>query len=257
VAAQTVPPGRENTALNSPTESPLDPVLTDFCSRLDITPAIREFHDDEEDSDLDPVVSNQSSDIEDESELKTFTQALQRAQVIASKEVNKNKRGSYSKWSRNTLKCHEQVHINLASKGFLPVDEYMRLKANSISEKHIKLTPKSYNIVNAIQEESEESSESSDNADAPAQDTCEHSSINNISKVESEGNLPKRDFRLHLAHRAHIESEESSGDNKSDGVGHCTRRSMSKEKEEGETRTTGKHLEDLRHEAVLAHQQIT
>jgi len=83
VAAQTVPPGRENTALNSPTESPLDPVLTDFCSCLDITPAIREFHDDEEDSDLDPVVSNQSSDIEDESELKTFTQALQRAQVIA------------------------------------------------------------------------------------------------------------------------------------------------------------------------------
>ena len=49
-------------------------------------PANREFHDD--DSDLD-LVSNQSSDIEEESELKKFTQALQMAQTIA---VNKEKK---------------------------------------------------------------------------------------------------------------------------------------------------------------------
>jgi len=53
----------------------LDPELTDFCSRLNITPAIREFHDEDENG-PDLCVSDQSSDIEEESKLKKFTQTL-------------------------------------------------------------------------------------------------------------------------------------------------------------------------------------
>jgi hypothetical protein len=70
VAAQTVLPSRESIphALNSPTDCVLDPELTDFCSHLHITPAIGQFHnddDDNDDSDLDHFVSNQSSEIEE------------------------------------------------------------------------------------------------------------------------------------------------------------------------------------------------
>jgi hypothetical protein len=44
-AAQAVSPSREHTpfASDSQTESILEPELTDFCSRLHITPAIMEF----------------------------------------------------------------------------------------------------------------------------------------------------------------------------------------------------------------------
>ncbi|KAF8488554.1 hypothetical protein F5888DRAFT_1639131 [Russula emetica] len=86
--AQTVPP------------TDLDPELVDFCSRFHVTPAVREYHDDEDESDPHLCVSNQSSDIEEESELKTFSEALKKAQVAALKRVNKNKRGKYSKKSK-------------------------------------------------------------------------------------------------------------------------------------------------------------
>ena len=59
----------------------LDPEITDFCSRLNITPAIQEFSDENE-SGPELCVSDQSSDIEEESELKRFTQALRNAQII-------------------------------------------------------------------------------------------------------------------------------------------------------------------------------
>jgi hypothetical protein len=50
------------------------------------------------------------------------------AQVTALNKENKNKRGKYSKWSKKTLKRRMQGQIELASKGFLPIHEYMRLK---------------------------------------------------------------------------------------------------------------------------------
>jgi len=69
--------------------------LTDFCSHLNITPAI--FHDDENDSDPDLSVSKKSSDIEEESQLRSFTQALKKAHIVALKKKNKKKQGQYSK----------------------------------------------------------------------------------------------------------------------------------------------------------------
>ena len=54
----------------------LDPELIDFCSCFQITSAITEFHDDENQSDSELCAFNHSLDIEEESELKKFTQAL-------------------------------------------------------------------------------------------------------------------------------------------------------------------------------------
>ena len=102
----------------------LDPEITDFCSRLNITPAIQEFSDENE-SGPELCVSDQSSDIEEESELQKFSQALQIAQITALKKEMENKRTKYSKWSKQTLQCHTQVHNKLASMGFLPVDKYI------------------------------------------------------------------------------------------------------------------------------------
>ncbi len=128
---------------NSPTELEhvLDPELMDFCSCHHIEPAIRDFNDDKDDSDPELPVSDQSSEIEEESALKKFTQAFQTAQIIALKKSNKNKQGVYSKRSTDTMKWHKQVHLKLVSKGFLPVDEYIKLK--KIPVKGDKLTPES------------------------------------------------------------------------------------------------------------------
>lgn len=46
-----------------------------------------------------------------------------------------------------------EVHINLALKGFLPVDEYIRIKGNRNQE---KLTLESNNIINIVPDGSEE-----------------------------------------------------------------------------------------------------
>jgi hypothetical protein len=59
-------------------------------------------------SDAENCVSDQSSDIEEESKFRKFTQTLQMAQVVALKKENKNKRGKYSKQSKKTLKHHTQ-----------------------------------------------------------------------------------------------------------------------------------------------------
>ena len=88
----------------------LNPELTDFCLHFHIIPNFREFHNDQNPSDLDLYVFNQSSnieDIEEESKLKNFTQALQNAHITALKTENKNKRGMYSKQSKRTLRCRK------------------------------------------------------------------------------------------------------------------------------------------------------
>ena len=93
-AAQTVSLDSESTPLAS--NLCLDPELTDFCQCLHIMPAIREFHDDDDDDAGLNLIPDQSSDIdiEDkaaESELKRFTHALQMAQIAALKKENKKK----------------------------------------------------------------------------------------------------------------------------------------------------------------------
>ena len=154
VTAQTVPPTGSKEDTTHTLQSVLDPDLTDFCLRHHITPAFRELHEDEDNSCPDLCVSDQSSDIEDESKLKKFTWALQEAQIIALKEEKRNKRGVYSKRSKKTLKRHKQVHINMMSKGFLPVDEFIKLKGCLVNQN--KLTTEQDKII--IQEESEEGS---------------------------------------------------------------------------------------------------
>ncbi|KAF8496191.1 hypothetical protein F5888DRAFT_1804333 [Russula emetica] len=122
-----------------------------------------EFHDDD-DSD---IVSNHSSDIEEETELRKFTQALQNGQNAAlkrEKEENKKKRGVYSKQSSNTLKCRKLDLINMTSKGFYPLEEYVTRMG--VPVKYNKPIPKVDKI--SLQEESEESS---DEANARDRDT--------------------------------------------------------------------------------------
>jgi hypothetical protein len=218
VAAQTVSLADtvESTLLDSNPSEPAecvpdgpDPNLTDFCSRIHFTPAIRPLDDDEGDTDHDLCVSDRSSDIQEEDELKQFTRALQRAQITAQNEEKKKKRGFYSKNSKRTLKRREQARAKLASKGFLPVDQYMTLKGLSVKH-HNKPTPTPEPDKAILREESEEGS---DEVDGLNQDTCTYSCVSDVSEVESEENSPEilSDAQLHLRLHARMESEESSG----------------------------------------------
>ena len=85
------------------------------------------------------------------------------AQVAALKKENKKKRGKYIKQSKQTQSKHIQVCIGLASKEFLPLDEFMMLKG--IAKKSNKPaaawpvpTSEFNNIINPFQEESKEGS---------------------------------------------------------------------------------------------------
>ena len=98
----------------------LDPKLMDFCSCFQITPAITEFHNDKNQSDH--YASNHSLDIEGESKLKKFSQALQMAQIDALK--NRKKRKIYTKHSKRTQKCCKNETIALVSKGFHPLEKH-------------------------------------------------------------------------------------------------------------------------------------
>lgn len=91
VAAQSDLLSTESTPSISNFLPNLDPDLADFCTWLHITPDIREFRNDERDSNTPVHVSDQSSNIEEISALKRFTQAFQTSQVIALKSGNKKK----------------------------------------------------------------------------------------------------------------------------------------------------------------------
>src|SRR6266849_3587666 len=90
-----------------------------------ITPAI---NDDGGESDSDLCLSNHFSNIEKESELRIFAQALRMAQVTALKKENK-KKGVYSKRFKKTLKRCMQHRIELELKGYYSMDKYMEFKA--------------------------------------------------------------------------------------------------------------------------------
>jgi len=239
---------------DSLTDYALDSELTDFCSCLHITPVIREFHDEDNSDHL--SVSNHSSDVEEESELKRFTQALQTAQIAALTRENRNKKGFYSKRSADTQRRCKKLRVKLVLDGFLPVDEYMRRKG--VPVKHNAPTPELDKI--NLREESEEGS---DEANTPDRDTCTYSSINSASEVESEGSLPGnlRNVQHCLRQLARMESEESGGDDDGDdGVEDYARHHMNNETEimnDQETCTTSRRLEDLRHEAALVHQEAS
>ena len=229
----------------------LDPEITDFCSRHNITPAIREFHDEDEHG-PDLYVSDQSSNIEEESELKRFTQALQMAQTDALKKENKKKK-VYSKNSKKTIKCRMQFRNILASKGFLPVDQYIQLKRKTEESNDADL-PELDNIIAAAREESEEDS---DEANVLVQDTCAYHSVNSTSEVESEEDLPGHNVQLRRRHLIRMESEESTGDDDNSGVGDYARQRMSKDKiDDKETLTVHEYLEVLRHD-IPVHQEIS
>jgi hypothetical protein len=199
VAAQIVAPSGEsalptrNLTPQSPTESVLDPELSEFCSRLNITPVITDFYEDE-DHDDPALLTDSSSDIEEESELVQFTRILQRGQIAALKEETKRKRGTYLKRSKKTQQRRKRVQMELSKKGFLPLDEFMRQKSSST--KRDALTP------------------DSTNQNTPEEDAYTCSSVNGTSEVESDGVLPgsMHEIRLRLARIARMESEESSGD---------------------------------------------
>ena len=82
IAAQTVSPNKENMLLDTlilpeAVKHSLNLELTLFCSHHNITPAIREFHNDEDGIDLIPSqFSDVEVDIIKDTELKRFTQAL-------------------------------------------------------------------------------------------------------------------------------------------------------------------------------------
>ncbi len=90
----------------------------------------------------------------------------------------------------------------MASKGFLPVDQYMRIKGIPI--KGNKLTMES---------------DTDDKVMALDHDACANSNVNNTPEEESEESLPStlHNFQHCLIHYTCIESEESSGDSNSDG----------------------------------------
>jgi hypothetical protein len=172
------------------------------------------------------------------------------AQVAALKKENKRKRGKYSKRSKKTIDRRIQSRITLASKGFPTLFEYLKLKEN---EKNAAPTLEINNTVIPLQEESEEGS---DEANALAQDICTDKSASSSSDVESKGILPAHKLRLHLRHHAHMESEESTGDD-DNGAGNYARISKDKtdNKETHTDNTACKHLDDL-HVEVLAPQEI-
>jgi hypothetical protein len=66
---------RVATAAQTISSTGLHPEIIDFCSHLNIRPAIQEFPDENE-SGTELCVSDKFSDIEEESELKKSTQAL-------------------------------------------------------------------------------------------------------------------------------------------------------------------------------------
>lgn len=135
----------------------LGPEIVDFCLRFHIAPTVREYYNDENNNDPHLCVSNQSSDIEEISELKKFSEALRNAQVAILKTINKNKRGKYSKRSKKTLRHQNEVCIRMASKGFLPLDKFLSFKGNY--KKQNELTLELDNINNIICNESEKGSD--------------------------------------------------------------------------------------------------
>ena len=274
VAAQINAPSRKSTPLihdltpQLPTESVLEPELSDFCSRLHFTPAIRDFYDEDQN---DPgLLSNRSSDIEEESKLDKFTQILWERQAAALKREATKRQGKYLKRSKQTLQCHNQVWVKLSMKGFLPVDEFMRQK--KIPIKQNKLTPNSKKL------------------DKPDEDAYTNSSISGASKVESNKTLPRSPCKIQF-HPAWMESEESSGhnnkdnnadtikivntdananankiddtdannannDNNNNGVEDYARQQIRYKTDlldKKETHTTHNHLEDLQHKFILEH----
>jgi hypothetical protein len=229
------------------TECVLDPELMDFCTHLHITPAVRKYNENNSD------ISNCSSDIEDKVALKKFTHTLQKAQIVALKKENRKKREIYTKKSKNTLRHCKNDCIKLASKGFLPVNKFMRIKGVSVkgnkltmesdtSDKEISLVKG--NVIKDIQDSLEAFF---DEAMALDHDACVDSNVNSALKEESEGSLPDTLHNLwhYLTHDICMESEESNGN----GDGNT----------DGDTNSNGNGtrscLDDLRCEVILAHER--
>jgi len=126
-------------------------------------------------------------------------------QVIGLEREDKKKRGKYLKQLKTTLKCCEQVHIDLSLKGYYPLNQYFEFKKKQ--ENHMELTAELDNIINIVQDELERSF---DEGNTPVQDsdTCTHCSFNDTSTKET---LPMHNIQLHFKH-THMESEKSTSE---------------------------------------------
>ena len=186
-----------------PPPTDLNPELTDFCSCFQIILAITEFYDDENES------QSFENKIEKESELKWFVQAFQMAQRIAIKKEkqNKKKKRVYTKNSKRTLKHCTQELARMESKGFLPLDKFLKLKDKSNNTN--TLTPELDNMVNTTNLPQEEGSDELEEI-MSVQDTCIHNSIVSTSNAESEESLPQRDVWPHFRCLACTKSETIS-----------------------------------------------
>jgi len=202
-------PGQESTSLSHNPPVP-GPELLNPHSYLHVTPVIN-FYDDKDHND--PILlSNSSSDIEDESELHRFTQTLQEAQIAALKGT-KNKQGVYLKRSKQTQQHCMQVHVELSIKGFLPVDEFMRQKG----------IPTKQNVL------------------TPHKDANAHSSADGAFKVE-----PEEKSQDNSDGDGSDGNSGNDGDNSNDRVGDCTRQHMSEDKKnEKETHSMHERFKDL------------
>jgi hypothetical protein len=156
----------------------------------------------------------------------------------------------------------------LASKGFLPLYEYIKLKSNTKKSPDADAPtpegPESENIrvIDALRDESEEASDEA----SPVQGPCAHSSVNSASEVESESDecVPVHNARLRLRHLARLdalESEESTGDDDDEGNdddegdddgegvsnyrGQCVSEETTKTVDDKEIHTGREYLEDL------------
>jgi hypothetical protein len=164
---------------------------------------------------------------------------------------NKTKRRVYSKQSKRTLKRRAQQEAKMRSKGFLPLNEFFKLKSKKKDSNNTDaLTPELDDTTKALREESEEGSDELEEI-APKQDTCAHSVVS-ISDGESEEILPQHNVRPCLRRFACMESEESTGDEDNGNDGDYAKRSTGEDKtDDEETHTASKKFEVLRRKVLL------
>jgi hypothetical protein len=100
----------------------LDPDLRDFCQRQNIPVVIDVDFSSSEDPDS-------SEEINEPSDLKVYSIFLKKAQKVGLESQSQCKvtfRKIYPEGFWTTWHCHKKFRADLASKGFLPLDEFLK-----------------------------------------------------------------------------------------------------------------------------------
>ncbi|KAI0282647.1 hypothetical protein BC826DRAFT_974179 [Russula brevipes] len=155
--------------------------------------------------DLDSDIFDEPNDITEESELTKFSFFLQEAQRIALEvEKTHKKWNPYTGKSRSTLYHHKRSRRELSTKGFLPLDEFIRRKSTHKDGKLLTI---------AVPLESEESS---DDSLVPSPDNDRRTGEINDG-TEAEHSCTSMTKIPHIpSHTLRQESEESSSDDNED-----------------------------------------